>query len=129
MAPTFDEVIKSKYLVLTTFTKDGRPKPTTIWGVPDGNRLLVTTDDGSWKVKRIRNTPRVTLAKSGALGKLKSEPVEAVARVLPKEETRRVFNATTKRYWWHAWWWIPQALVRGGIDKVHVGIEITPAPG
>lgn len=128
MAPTFDDVIKSKYLVLTTFTKDGRPKPTTIWGVPDGDKLLVTTDDGSWKVKRIRNTPRVTLAKSGALGKLKSEPVEAVARVLPKEETRRVFNATTRRYWWHAWWWIPQALVRGGVDKVHIGLEITAPP-
>jgi len=37
---------------LTTFTKGGRPKPTAIWGVPDGDRLLVITDDGSWKVKR-----------------------------------------------------------------------------
>jgi len=34
--PTFHDVIKSKYLLLTTFTKDGRPKPTAIWGVPEG---------------------------------------------------------------------------------------------
>ena len=123
----FADVIKSKYLLLTTFTKDGRPKPTAIWGVPDGDRLLVITDDGSWKVKRIRNTPRVTLAKSGSLGKPKSDEVEAVAHVLPKSETRQVYNAVLRRYWYHAWWFLPHSLVRGGIDKVHVGLEIKPA--
>ena len=98
MALSFQDVIKSKYLLLTTFTKDGRPKPTAIWGVPEGDKLLVITDDGSWKVRRIRNTPRVTIARSGSLGKPKSEPVEGVARVLPKSETRRVYNAVLKRY-------------------------------
>ncbi|MBX9639750.1 MAG: PPOX class F420-dependent oxidoreductase [Mycobacteriaceae bacterium] len=127
MAVGFADVIKSKYLLLTTFTKDGRPKPTAIWGVPDGDRLLVITDDDSWKVKRIRNTPRVTLAKSGSLGKPKSDEVEAVARVLPKSETRQVYNAVLRRYWYHAWWFLPHSLVRGGIDKVHVGLEVKPA--
>jgi hypothetical protein len=32
--PTFDAVYGEKYLLLTTFTKDGRPKPTPVWGVP-----------------------------------------------------------------------------------------------
>ena len=79
MATSFHDVIKSKYLLLTTFTKDGRPKPTAIWGVPEGDKLLVITDDGSWKTKRIKNTPRVTIAKSGSLGKPKSDDVEGVA--------------------------------------------------
>ncbi|KUH84031.1 PPOX class F420-dependent oxidoreductase [Mycobacterium sp. IS-1556] len=127
MADTFDDIANSKYILLTTFTKDGRPKPTPIWGAPDGDKLLVITDDGSWKTRRIANTPRVTIQKSGVLGKPKGQPVEAVARVLPKSETRRVFDRVTKRYWYHAWWWIPQALFRGGIDKVHIGIEIEPA--
>ncbi len=124
---TFDDVANAKYLLLTTFTKDGRPKPTPVWGVPKGDKLLIVTDDGSWKTKRIKNTPRVTIQRSGALGKPKSEPVEAVARNLPKSDTRRVFEMVTKRYWWHAWWWIPQALVRGGIDKVHSAIEVQAA--
>ena len=127
MADRFDDVARAKYILLTTFTKDGRPKPTPIWGAPDGDRLLVITDDGSWKTKRIKNTPRVTIQKSSALGKPKGDPVEAVARVLPKDTTRRVFDKVTGRYWWHAWWWIPQALIRGGIDKVHIGLEIKPA--
>ncbi len=92
MTETFDDVARSKYLLLTTFTKDGRPKPTTVWGVLEGDKLLITTDDGSWKTKRINNTPRVTIQKSSALGKPKGEPVEAVARNLPKSDNRRVFD-------------------------------------
>ncbi|OBI50490.1 PPOX class F420-dependent oxidoreductase [Mycobacterium sp. E796] len=127
MAPSFQDVIASKYLLLTTFTKDGRPKPAAVWGVPEGGKLLVITDDESWKVRRIRNTPRVTLARSTALGKPKGEAVEGVARVLPKSETRRVYNAVLKRYWYHAWWFYAHSIVRGGIDKVHAGLEIEPA--
>jgi uncharacterized protein len=127
VAETFDAVARSKYLLLTTFTKDGRPKPTAVWGAPDGDKLLIITDDGSWKAKRIRNTPRVTIQRSGGLGQAKGEPIEAVARILPKEDTRRVYDAVVKRYWWHAWWFIPHSLIRGGIDKVHIGLEIKPA--
>jgi len=127
-ASTFKDVYSEKYLLLTTFTKDGRPKPTPVWGVPDGDKLLIITDDGSWKTKRIHNTPRVTIQKCGVLGKVKGEPVEAVARMLPKSETRRVFDAIVKRYWNHAWYFVPQAILRGGIDKVHAAIEVQ-APG
>lgn len=127
MADSFADVARSKYLLLTTFTQDGRPKPTAVWGAPDGDKLMIITDDGSWKTKRIANTPRVTIQKSGSLGTAKGDPVEAVARVLPKKDTRKVYDAVVKRYWWHAWWFIPHSLIRGGIDKVHVGLEITPA--
>ncbi|MFZ0835800.1 MAG: PPOX class F420-dependent oxidoreductase [Mycobacterium sp.] len=126
MPPSFDDVIKSKYVLLTTFTKDGKPKPTPVWGVPDGDRLLIITDDGSWKTKRINNTPRVTIAKCGILGKLKSEPVEGVARILPKSETRSLYSAILRRYWNHAFYFYPHTLVRGGIDKVHVALEVKP---
>jgi len=61
--PTFDEVSKSEYVLLTTFTKDGRAKPTAIWVAPDARgRVVAITQEKSWKVKRIRNTPRVTIA-------------------------------------------------------------------
>ena len=128
MADTFEDVARSKYLILTTFTKDGRPKPTTVWGVYNDGKLLISTDDGSWKTKRINNTPRATIQRAYAIGnKPKGEPVEAVARNLPKSDNRRVFDMVTRKYWWHAWWWIPQAIVRGGIDKVHSAIEVQPA--
>lgn len=127
-SPSFGEVARARYLLLTTFTKDGRAKPTAVWGVPQDGTLLIITDDGSWKTKRIRNTPRVTLAECGVLGKPKGAPVEAVARMLPASETRRVYDAVVRRYWWHAWWFVPHSLLRGGIDKVHAAIEVSPAP-
>ncbi|OMC04677.1 PPOX class F420-dependent oxidoreductase [Mycolicibacterium fortuitum] len=124
MAPTFEDVYREKYLLLTTFTKDGKPKPTAVWGVPDGDKLMIITDHGSWKTKRINNTGRVTIQKCGVLGAPKGEPVEAVARNLPRTETRRVFDAIVRRYWNHAWYFIPQALLRGGVDTVHSAIEV-----
>jgi len=54
---------------LTTFTKDGRAKPTAIWAAPAGDRLVVITQEQSWKVKRIRNTARVTIAACDRSGK------------------------------------------------------------
>jgi hypothetical protein len=41
----------------------------------------VITDRVSWKVKRIRNTPRVTNAEYHARGKPKGDAVEATAKV------------------------------------------------
>ncbi|HXA11061.1 MAG TPA: PPOX class F420-dependent oxidoreductase [Mycobacterium sp.] len=98
MALTFDEVSNAKYLLLTTFTKDGRPKPTPIWTAPDGERLLVITEEGSWKVKRIRNTPRVTLAVCDMRGNPKSEAIDATAAILDKSQTGLVYDAIGKRY-------------------------------
>ena len=76
---TFADVAKSEYILLTTFTKDGRPKPTAIWAAPNGDGLVVITQEKSWKVKRIRNTPRVTIAECDRGGNPKGEAVEATA--------------------------------------------------
>ena len=98
MPLTFGEVAKAKYILLTTFTKDGRPKPTPIWAAPDGDRLLVITEGDSWKVKRIRNTPRVTLAVCDIRGNVKSEAVDATAAILDKSRNGDVYDAIGKRY-------------------------------
>ncbi|HJT95766.1 MAG TPA: PPOX class F420-dependent oxidoreductase [Mycobacterium sp.] len=126
MAPTFDEIAKAKYVLLTTFTKDGKPKPTAIWAAPDGDRLLVMTEEDSWKAKRIRNTPRVTLAICDLRGNPKSEPIEAVARVLDKSEAPAVVRAVSKRYGIIGWLFGIYIKVRG-LDKKSVGVELKAA--
>jgi uncharacterized protein len=95
---TFADVAKSEYILLTTFTKDGRPKPTAIWAAPDGDRLVVITQENSWKVRRIRNTPRVTMAACDMRGNPKGEAVEAVATMLDKSVNGATYNAIGKRY-------------------------------
>lgn len=95
---TFADVAKSEYILLTTFTKDGGPKPTAVWAAPDGDRLVVITQEKSWKVKRIRNTPRVTIAVCDRRGNPKGEPVEAVAAILDKSANAATYDAIGKRY-------------------------------
>lgn len=98
MSLTFADIAGSEYILLTTFTKDGRPKPTAIWAAPAGDHLLVITQEKSWKVKRIRNTPRVTIAKCDMRGNVKSEAVDATAVILDKSRTGDAYHAIGARY-------------------------------
>jgi hypothetical protein len=125
-ATTFDDVSKAQYVLLTTFTKDGRPKPTPIWIARDGNRAVVITEKNSWKVKRIRNTPRVTLAVCDMKGKPKGEAVEAVATVLDDSQTESVYRAINKRYGIIGRVFSLFSKLRGGAKRT-VGLEIKAA--
>ena len=128
MALTFADVAKAEYILLTTFTKDGRAKPTAIWAAPDGDRLLVITQGTSWKVKRIRNTPRVTIAECDRSGKPKGEAVEAIAVVLDKSETPKVYDAISKRYGIVGKLFNLFSKLKGGM-KNNVGIELKAVSG
>lgn len=126
MAPTFADLAQSDYLLLTTFTKDGRPKPTPVWAAADGDRLLVITQESSWKVKRIRNTPRVTLAVCDMRGRPKGEPIEALATVLDKSDNGAVYAAIGKRYGLIGRVFNVFSKLRGGMHN-NVGLALTAA--
>jgi len=127
MPTTFAEVAQSKYILLTTFTKDGRPKPAPIWAAPDGDRLLVITEGDSWKVKRIRNTARVTLAACDVRGNPKGEAVDATATILDKSQTGLVYDAIGNRYGLVGKVFnLFSNHVRGGMRK-NVGLELKAA--
>jgi PPOX class probable F420-dependent enzyme len=123
MPVTFAEVAKSEYILLTTFTKDGRPKPTAIWAAPDGDRLVAITQETSWKVKRIRNTQRVTIAECDRMGKPKGEAVEATAAVLDKSANGGTYDAIGKRYGLLGKTFNFFSKLRGGMTK-NVSIEL-----
>jgi hypothetical protein len=125
-ANTFSEVTKAKYVLLTTFTKDGRPKPTPIWIAPDGDRALVITEKNAWKVKRIRNTPRVTLAVCDMRGNVKGEAIEAVASVMDDSQTESVYQAINKRYGIVGQIFNFFSKLRGGAKRT-VGLELRAA--
>ena len=126
MPVTFADVAKAKYILLTTFTKDGRSKPTVIWAAPDGDRLLVITEGDSWKVKRIRNTPRVTVAICDVRGNPKSEAVEATAAILDKSHNGAVYDAIGKRYGLIGKTFNLYSKLRGGMTN-NVGLELRAA--
>lgn len=126
MPVTFADIAKSDYILLTTFTKDGRAKPTPIWAAPDGDRLLIITAEKSWKVKRIRNTPRVRLAICDMRGNVKSEEIDATATILDKSQTGEVYDAIGKRYGLLGKTFNVFSKLRGGM-KNNVGLELKAA--
>lgn len=129
MTPTFADLAKTQYILLTTFTKDGKGKPTPIWAALDkqrGDRLLVITQEKSWKVKRIRNTPRVMLATCTMNGRPTSEAVEGTAAILDKSETAAVYDAIGKRYGVVGKVFNFFSKLRGGMDN-NVGLELKVA--
>lgn len=125
MATTFADVAGSEYILLTTFTKDGRPKPTAIWAVVDGDRLIAITQEKSWKVKRIRNTPRVTIAECDRSGKPKGEAVEATAAILDKSANGATYEAIGRRYGLLGKTFNFFSKLRGGMEK-NVTLELKP---
>jgi uncharacterized protein len=125
VAATFADVAKSEYILLTTFTKDGRSKPTAIWAVPKGDGLVAITQEQSWKVKRIRNTPRVTIAECDRRGNPKGDPVEATAAILDKSVNGATYDAIGKRYGLLGKTFNFFSKLRGGMQN-NVTIEIKP---
>jgi PPOX class probable F420-dependent enzyme len=66
--------------------------------VESDGRLLVETDAGSYKVRRIRRNPRVTIAPCTATGRLRGTPVPARAELLPDSELARVDRLMGDKY-------------------------------
>lgn len=128
MTPTFADLAKAQYILLTTFTKDGKPKPTPVWAAADQDRLLVITQEKSWKVKRIRNTSRVTLATCTMQGRPTSETVEGAAAILDTSQTAAVYHAIGQRYGIVGKVFNFVSKLRGGMEN-NVGLELRVAQG
>ncbi|HET9516628.1 MAG TPA: PPOX class F420-dependent oxidoreductase [Actinoplanes sp.] len=95
---TVERLGAEKYVLLTTFRKDGRAVPTPVWVVPDGDGFAVWTPTESGKVKRIRNSGRVTVAACDMRGRPTGEAIEAVARVGDAADTARIRRTLGRKY-------------------------------
>jgi PPOX class probable F420-dependent enzyme len=96
--PVATPAFPGKYLSLTSFRRDGTGVATPVWYVEAGGRLLVETDAGSYKVRRIRRDPRVTIAPCTATGRLRGTPVPAWAELLPDAEVAHVERLMARKY-------------------------------
>ncbi|EFC79197.1 PPOX class F420-dependent oxidoreductase [Parafrankia sp. EUN1f] len=93
--PTWTQT--AKYLALTTFRKDGRPVSTPVWFVVNGAELLVLTDESSGKARRLRGSPRATVAPCDARGRASEGPIEVMAEIVP-ERTGATRAMVKRRY-------------------------------
>ncbi|MDH6109812.1 PPOX class probable F420-dependent enzyme [Kitasatospora sp. MAP12-15] len=115
---------REKYLLVTSFRKDGSPVATPVWVVRDGAALGVWTVADSWKVKRIRRRADVTVGPCDMRGKPTGESVPATAEVLDAEGTARYRTLLARKYGLFGRLTLLGSKLRRG-DAGTVGIRIT----
>ena len=121
-----------KYLSVTTFRRNGSPVATPVWFVRDFDRLLVETDGGSGKVRRLRRDPRALIAPCRAMGRITGPEVEATVAVLPDQERPRAERLIKRKYRRDMLFIRPiraiQSMFRRGGAPQPVVLSITLAP-
>jgi len=95
---TLEQLGSEKYVLLTTFRKDGRPVATPLWVVPNGTGLMFWTPTDTGKLKRIRNNGRVTVQACDFRGNTSGEPIEAQARIGGQADRVAVFDGIRRKY-------------------------------
>ncbi len=90
-----------RYVLLTTFRRDGTPVATTVWLVPDADTVLVITGARTGKAERLRHTPRLLLAPCDARGVRRAGDPDIVAigeLLTSAADVRRVRAMIRSRY-------------------------------
>ena len=90
-----------KYILLTTFKRDGTPVSSPVWAVPmEGERFAFYTSSTSGKAKRLAHTARVTVQPCSARGKPRdgTTPTEATAQVVTGGELESIRSKVVAKY-------------------------------
>jgi PPOX class probable F420-dependent enzyme len=90
-----------KYMLLTTFRRDGTPVSSPVWVVPlDGGSVGFYTSSESGKAKRLAHTAKVTVQPCDARGRPKagSATVEGTARVVTGPELEAIRAKIVAKY-------------------------------
>ncbi|MFE2011868.1 PPOX class F420-dependent oxidoreductase [Streptomyces sp. NPDC059491] len=122
-----EELRRGRYVSLTTYRKDGTPVATPVWYAVEGSELYAWTRTDSWKVKRLRNDPRVVVVVCDVRGRIAdgAERVHGEGRLVTGEELGRIRGLLSRKYTWQFWLTdVPAMIVRRG-KRPHTGIVVT----
>jgi len=121
-----------KFVSLTTYKRSGEGVATAMWVVRDGDRLLMWTPSEAWKVKRVRNNPRVTLARCSRFGKVKpgEQTYTGNAEVITDPAVVDHAHALVKQKYGLEYWMImtiETIVARGRKPRTALGITLQPS--
>ncbi|MCX4984450.1 PPOX class F420-dependent oxidoreductase [Streptomyces sp. NBC_00572] len=121
-----EELRRGRYVSLTTYRKNGTGVATPVWYAVDGDELYAWTRTDSWKVKRLRNDPRVEVAVCDLRGNIAEDAgrFTGEGRLVTGEELRRIRGLLSRKYTWQYWLTdVPAMIVRLG-KRPHTGIVV-----
>ncbi|MBT2419430.1 PPOX class F420-dependent oxidoreductase [Streptomyces sp. ISL-22] len=87
-----------KYLLITSYRKNGTGVATPVWVVPDGDALGIWTVADSWKVKRIRARGDVLVGPCDLRGRPTGEQVPATAEICDEATSARYRALIARKY-------------------------------
>jgi len=90
-----------KYLLLTTFKRDGNAVATPVWAVAlDGGKIGFWTSSGSGKAKRLVHTAKVTVQPCDGRGKVKdgTAPTPGTGKLVTGPELEGIRAKVVAKY-------------------------------
>ncbi|MEU9170440.1 PPOX class F420-dependent oxidoreductase [Streptomyces sp. NPDC048420] len=119
-----DRLGTGKYLLLTSYRKNGTTVATPVWVVRDGDTLGVWTVADSWKVKRIRARGDVLVGPCDARGNPTGDQIPATAEICDASTTARYRELLARKYGILGRLTLLGSRLRRGLDGT-VGIRVT----
>jgi len=94
------DIDRAKYISFTSYKRDGDAVSLPVWVVPFEGGYAFTTDGPSFKVKRVRNNPAVTMEVCSLRGKVAPGATvhHGSAEVLEGEPVAAVRKAVKRKY-------------------------------
>lgn len=91
---------ETRYVSLTSYKQDGAPVSTPVWLVAFEDGYFIITEAGSFKVKRLRRNPIVTLRVAIIRGRVRAGELahHGVAELLTEEQSRGVGALMRTKY-------------------------------
>ena len=99
--PVMTPVDQARYINLESFKKNGDGVKTPVWCATLDDKIVLFSEGKAYKVKRVRNNPRVRIAECDVRGKVLGPWLEGTARVVddPGREAA-AYAALRKKYGW-----------------------------
>ncbi len=98
IAAELNDIAGERFVQLTTFRRSGEPVATPVWIAVDASGVpIITTVDGSGKVKRLRHTSRVLLRPCDRRGRVADSAPTVPAEAAIIDDPSRV-SALAKRF-------------------------------
>lgn len=123
---SLDRLGSGKYLLITSYRRNGTPVATPVWVVRDGDALGVWTAADSWKIKRIRARADVLVGPCDLRGTPTGEQIPATAEICDPATTARYRDLIARKYGVIGRLTLFGSRLRRG-EKGTVGIRVTPA--
>ena len=125
---TLDALGAGKYLLVTTYRKNGTTVPTPVWVVRDGDALGIWTVADSWKVKRVRARADVLVGPCDVRGNPTGDSVPARAEILDAAGSAAYRRLIARKYGVLGRLTLIGSRLRRGADGT-IGIRITLTQG